>query len=78
MRRAPSATLTPTSPEREKRTGWLLGHRSVDADAAAPHKLNLKVGFGDIVILRIRTPKSPGPTPPAQKKEGLMNKEVGN
>ena len=57
--------------EPERRTGWLLGHRSVNADGAAPHKLNLKVGFGDIVILRIHTPKSPESTAPAQKKEGL-------
>jgi hypothetical protein len=57
--------------ELEKRTGWLLGHRSIEENSAAMHKLNLKVGFGDIVILRIHTPGSPDPTPPAQKKEGL-------
>jgi hypothetical protein len=56
--------------EPEKRTGWLLGHRSVE-NASAPHRLNLKVGFGDIVILRIHTPNSFEPTAPAQKKEGL-------
>jgi hypothetical protein len=42
----------------EKRTGWLLGHRSVDEDRAAPHKLDLKVKFGDVVILKIRAPKT--------------------
>lgn len=57
--------------ELEKRTGWLLGHKSVDEDAAAPHKLNLKVGFGDIVILKIRVPKSPEPTAEAPKPAGL-------
>jgi len=57
--------------EVEKRTGWLLGHRSVDENSAAPHKLNLRVGFGDIVILKIRVPKPPEPTTPASKTEGL-------
>ena len=57
--------------ELEKRTGWILGHRSVADDSKAPHKLNLKVGFGDIVILRIHTPTTSDPTAPAQKKEGL-------
>lgn len=56
--------------ELEKRTGWILGHRSVD-ESAAPHKLNLKVGFGDIVILRIRIPQFPEPTTPAPKADGL-------
>ena len=58
--------------ELEKRAGWpLLGHKSIEENSAAMHKLNLKVGFGDIVILRIHTPKSPEQTAPAQKKEGL-------
>jgi hypothetical protein len=58
-------------PEPDKRTGLFLGHRSDDENSGAPHKLNLKVGFGDIVILGIRVPKSPEVTTPAQKKEGL-------
>jgi hypothetical protein len=56
--------------ELEKRTEWVLGHRSVD-DGAAAHKLNLRVGFGDIVILRIRVPQFPEPTAPAAKTDGL-------
>jgi hypothetical protein len=56
--------------ELEKRTGWLLGHRSVDENSAAMHKLNLKVGFGDIVILKIRVPKFPDLTTPAAKADG--------
>ena len=55
----------------EKRTGWLLGHRSVDENSGAPHKLNLRVGFGDIVILKIRVPKFPDTTATAPKTEGL-------
>jgi hypothetical protein len=57
--------------EPEKRTGWFLGHRSVDAGAAAAHKLNLRVVSGDIVILRIHTPKSPEPAISAPKADGL-------
>ena len=38
---------------------------------AAAHKLNLKVGFGDIVLLKTRTPKTPEPMIPASKPEGL-------
>jgi len=55
----------------EKRTRWFIGHRSVDANSAAPHKLNLKVGFGDIVILKTRVPKFPDPATPAPKADGL-------
>jgi hypothetical protein len=58
--------------ELEKRTGLLmLGHRSIAENSAAMHKLNLKVGFGDIVILKIRVPKFPDPGTPAQKTDGL-------
>jgi hypothetical protein len=56
--------------EPERRTRWLLGHISAET-AAAPHKLNLKVGFGDIVILKTRVPKYPGPETPAPKADGL-------
>jgi hypothetical protein len=55
----------------EKRAWWLLGHRSTDENSAAPHKLNLRVGFGDIVILKTRLPKPAGPMTPAPKTEGL-------
>jgi putative adhesin len=57
--------------ELEKRTGWFLGHRSVDKNSATMHKLDLRVGFGDIVILKARVPKSPGPVTPAPKADGL-------
>jgi hypothetical protein len=57
--------------ELEKRTWWLLGHRSVNANSAAAHKLNLKVGFGDVVLLKIRTPKAPDSLLTAGKTGGL-------
>lgn len=54
----------------EKRTGWLLGHRSVGESTGA-HKLDLKVGFGDIVILKINVPKSSEPAASTPKTDGL-------
>lgn len=58
-------------PGPEKRRWWLLGHRSVNANSQAAHKLNLRVGFGDIVILKTRAPVAPGPLIPAPKASGL-------
>jgi hypothetical protein len=55
-------------PGAEKRRRWPIGHRIAGGEPAAPHKLNLKVGLGDIVILKTRTPEPPGPL---AKVEGL-------
>jgi hypothetical protein len=49
-------------PGEEKRRRWLTGHRWVSEEKAGTHKLNLKVGYGDVVILKIRVPKSPAPS----------------
>jgi hypothetical protein len=43
-----------------------FGHR-LAADAGA-HKLNLKVGYGDILILKINTPKAPAPLASGQER----------
>jgi hypothetical protein len=53
-----------------KRRWWLLGHHSENGNSA-PHKLNLRVGFGDIVLLKIRVPKPPDSLIPIPKPEGL-------
>jgi hypothetical protein len=58
-------------PGPEKRRRWLVGHRSVSENSQAAHKLNLKVGFGDIVLLKTRVPKAPEPLIPAPKPERL-------
>jgi len=58
-------------PGQEKRRWWLIGHRIVDENSPAPHKLYLRVGFGDIIILKMRVPKPPEPLTPAPKPEGL-------
>jgi len=43
-----------------KRRRWLLGHQFVQATPAA-HSLYLRVGFGDITILKIQQLPKPGP-----------------
>jgi hypothetical protein len=40
---------------------WRLGHKVLTANTAGQHQLNLKVGYGDIVILKARSPKPPEP-----------------
>jgi hypothetical protein len=50
-------------PGRTKRRPWLLGHQFVQR-TPAPHKLYLRVGFGDITILKIQKPSTPGPPTP--------------
>jgi hypothetical protein len=58
-------------PGREKQTWWLFGHRLMNTNSPGGHKLNLKVGWGDVVILRIRVPKTPGPDLQAAKPGAL-------
>ncbi len=58
-------------PGQEKRRRWLLGHRTVNGNSTAQHNLNLKVGFGDIVLLKVRLPKVPGPMISGPRPEGL-------
>jgi len=44
----------------EKPRRWLTGHRWVNEGSGdGAHKLNLKVGYGDVVILKTRIPKQP-------------------
>ena len=52
-------------PARVEHLWWRLGHR-VETGNTAPHNLNLKVGYGDIMIL-----KTPVPKPPEPKANGL-------
>jgi hypothetical protein len=57
-------------PGPEKRRWWLLGHLSVNEDSQAAHKLNLRVEFGDIVILKTRVPVASGPPTSAPRAGG--------
>jgi hypothetical protein len=58
-------------PGPKRRRWWLLGHRSVNEDSKAAHKLSLRVAFGDIVILKTRVPTPPGPVTSSPKAGGL-------
>jgi len=52
--------VTSDFPGHAKRSQWLLGHRFVQG-APAAHHLYLRVGFGDITIMKIQKPPAPGP-----------------
>jgi hypothetical protein len=47
-------------PGHKKRKPWLLGYQFVQGTPAA-HKLYLRAGYGDIMILKIQKPSTPGP-----------------
>lgn len=54
----------------EKRRWWLLGHQISNSDSPAGRKLDLRVGFGDIVILKTRIPSDPAPLSPTVRPNG--------
>jgi hypothetical protein len=58
-------------PGPQKRRWWILGHQVAGETSPAAHQLNLRIGYGDIVILKTRVPESPEPPIPAQKAAGL-------
>jgi hypothetical protein len=47
-------------PGPERRRWWFVGHRTLHDESPPARKLDLRVGFGDIVILKTRVPKAPG------------------
>jgi hypothetical protein len=57
-------------PGEEKRTRWLAGHWWWSENSTGTHKLNLKVGYGDVVILKTQVPAEPTAGPGA-KPSGL-------
>jgi hypothetical protein len=57
-------SVTAEFPGHERRTRWLLGHQFVQG-ASATHHLYLRVGFGDITIMKIPAPPAPVPLAPA-------------
>jgi DUF4097 and DUF4098 domain-containing protein YvlB len=49
-------------PGEEKRRRWFPpGHRFLNEGSGSDHTLNLKVGYGDIIILKTRVPTPPEP-----------------
>ncbi len=58
-----SGNVNSDFPGQKKRTWW-LSQRAASEEVAGTPKLNLKVVFGDIVILKARAPKAPTPLIP--------------
>jgi hypothetical protein len=54
----------------QKRRTWWLTQRAANEDSPGTPKLNLKVVFGDILILKTRVPKPPASLLPAPKAAG--------
>jgi hypothetical protein len=57
-------------PGKEKSRFWFIGHQVENEDSSAPHKLNLKIGYGDIIVLKARTPKMPEAQNSSPKQDG--------
>lgn len=51
-------SVTSDFPGTMKDRFWFLGHRFTET-SAAPHKLYLRVAYGDVIILKIRQPPEP-------------------
>jgi hypothetical protein len=64
-----SGNVNSDFPGQKKRTWWLT-QRAVSEDSATAPKLNLKIVFGDIMILKTWVPKPPGSLLPATKATG--------
>lgn len=64
-------TVNSDFPGEVKRRRWFLGHRVEKENSQAAHKLDLKVGDGDIVIVKTRIPKPPAPLTPVPTAGGL-------
>jgi len=58
-------------PGQEKRRLCFIGDR-IENDAPAPHKLNLRIGYGNIIILKTMMPKMPALSRTA-KQDGLVS-----
>jgi hypothetical protein len=54
-------SVTSDFPGRAHRRLWQIGHQFLGDTPAAPHKLHLRIGFGDIVILKMVKPATPAP-----------------
>jgi hypothetical protein len=52
-------TVNSDFPGEVRRTRWFIGHSFVDQPSANAQKLHLRAGYGDIVIVKIETPKEP-------------------
>jgi len=57
-------------PGPQKQMPWIFGHRVIAEASTSSHKLQPRVGYGDIVILKTRVPKQPAPLTPGPKPDG--------
>jgi len=48
-------------PGKQKRKPWLVGHEFRGGSGSGSQNLHLRIGYGDIVILRVRKPTPPTP-----------------
>ena len=48
-------------PGKQTRKPWLVGHTFLGGGAGGSQNLHLRIGYGDIVILRVRKPAPPTP-----------------
>ena len=55
--------------EEKRHRWWPVGHRVLNEDSGSAHTLNLKVGYGDIIILKTRVPKAPESLIPPPKTD---------
>jgi hypothetical protein len=55
----------------EKRTLSQMGHRWVSEESSGAHKLKLKVGYGDVVILKTHIPQAPPSLLASPQSQGL-------
>lgn len=59
-------SITSDYPGAEKKRPWPFGHRVTANPTGSPHNLNLKVGFGDIIVLKTTIPQEPAALASAQ------------
>lgn len=57
--RAKWGTVNSDFPGELRRTRWLIGHSFVYEPTASAQQLHLRAGYGDIVIVKIETPRAP-------------------
>jgi hypothetical protein len=55
--------VTSDFPGREKREPWLIGHQFTQTGADPAQKLFLRIGYGDIILLKMQMPAAPSASP---------------
>ena len=56
-------SVNPDFPGQDKRKPWLVGHQFRQSTSTAAQKLQLRTGYGDIIILQMRKPSAPSSGP---------------